>query len=212
MKNRHVNRSLWYVTALIALITLIACGSDDGSPHNHSEPKADPEWHLHTPFSYKGYVAVNDLLRQRVFSGEFNGLTSYFRVVGNDQQSLRSLLGYRSANGLEMHMEGNLPNSLNALIWMLAFNQVSSEVAQACEEQPEVKLFPELEDAIAPLCHNTATISENQARKLWFELLRYDAPQQQFENWFEYITGHEEVELQEALTAALVNPYFLMGR
>jgi hypothetical protein len=209
--------------ALLAATAAVFALSSAGAPAARAEAE--------TSARFKGYVAVNRQLEERVvlegqgfqlatyldeFLSTFNGVTFY----GN---GLVSLLGIYDSSALDSAFRNGEPNVINMLLWHVAFSGLSQDIGALCDPSSGT-LFrslarPTLLEALKPVCDWPAPSarSDDALMGLWLALMSFDAPMSEYQAWRDFFQGpaFASAKASDAVAAmalaAFDNPYFLLS-
>jgi hypothetical protein len=183
---------------------------------------------IHNPF--RGYAKINQILHERVAVENGFQLGQYLDKVSIIPASgdLLSLLGTYDGSDTNSTYRNADPNSINMLLWYIALDELSTDIASNCSGnssaplpgavQPLV-LLPAFQAALKPLCFWPAAQAKTDdvLYAFWSSLLGYDAPPEEFLAWKNYFlseSAYDEAPITTVISdmglAALYNPYFLL--
>jgi hypothetical protein len=183
----------------------------------------------HNPF--RGYAQINQIIHQRVAQdngfelGQYLDKISIIPTTGD----LLSLLGTYDGSDTNSTYRNADPNSINMLLWYIALDELSIDIANNCSSvhvsagapgpvQP-LQLLPSFLAAVTPLCQWPAPSAQTDAvlYAFWSGLMGYDAPSTEFNAWKNYFltepsyqTASVSTVISEMGLAALYNPFFLL--
>ena len=180
---------------------------------------------------FRGYSKINRIIHERV--AEENGfeLGQYLDKVALVPASgdLLSLLGtYDGADSNSTYRNGN-PNSMNMLLWYIALDEFSTDIANQCSGEKELndskagvsplRLKTRFRSALSPLCAwpDASAKADSALFAFWSAFLSYDAPVEEFQAWKNFFLTDEAYQngpaskvISDMGVAALFNPYFLL--
>ena len=223
------------------LLFLASCGIFNKKHHDDDAPPAisltddnNDAANLKDPALYRGYTAINQILNERLFS-ESDALTLAFYFDGKTKingfellsSSLRSLLGVFQGNGLKTGPANAEPNSMNLLLWYLAFDGLGKDLESQCGDTPAPsdhtefkgdKLQPDVIAAMHAICHVEPGTNHipDILTPLWNLVMHADAPITERDAWIKYASdevladGYQSGELRELFIAMTYNPHFLL--
>jgi hypothetical protein len=170
---------------------------------------------------FKGYVAVSDILSQRILV--HGSSLSFSRYVSS--YTLLPLLGtWNTGFGSEQVFHNGEPNSVNMLIWYLIFDGFADEVAKTCKvnvssiNPKRLNFNPAFQNALNAVCTWPKPEAKTDSALLgfWTTLMGYSAPESEFLAWKSFLLQSSlkdkpAVEAVKAMTLTLsMNPYFLL--
>lgn len=180
---------------------------------------------------FRGYSKINRIIHERV--AEENGfeLGQYLDKVALVPASgdLLSLLGtYDGADSNSTYRNGN-PNSMNMLLWYIALDEFSTDIANQCSGDKELneskagvsplRLKTRFRSALSPLCAwpDASAKTDSALFAFWSAFLSYDAPVEEFQAWKNFFLTDDTYQnmtakkvISDMGVAALFNPYFLL--
>lgn len=169
---------------------------------------------------YRGYVAVQDILGERLLKRGPLSLSKYLEPMSpNDVVGLLTLLG-TYAGSSEIKFINGQPNALNMLLWYLLLSGVSQDVANGCVRSESLDWSPAFARALNAICAWPAPEARDPAvmNAFWHALVSYDAPETELSAWRDFFlnssfTNRPAAEAIPAMVlAALYNPNFLLKR
>lgn len=164
---------------------------------------------------FRGYVAVNRLLRERLFlPGSTFELGQFINQEYDPQAgNLLDLLGtYKTGFGVAGFRNGK-PNALNMLLWHTLFAALARDIAGVCAGEPNV-FNPSFVARVRPLC--AGPLASDDLFVFWTALLGVDAPLEEYALWEAFAMSAPMREFQGAdyveslAVSVLNNPYFLL--
>ncbi|WP_394832644.1 hypothetical protein LVJ94_39685 [Pendulispora rubella] len=219
--------------AAVMLVAATACSSetrngqstqaDAGVPPRKPDPGVDSK-----SAHYRGYVAMNEILRSRLVAKPTSfTLSQYLEDPSSDAGTglvLAKLLGDWSGDGSRNAFQNGDPNAMSLVIWRMAFTGLGKDVASLCPGASKLRTIPdfELRSSLVPVVQSLCTWPQDQAREdtvlrsFWQGLTGYDAPPKEYEAWREEFLGPTfqnataETLITTMVTAALLNPYVLL--
>lgn len=131
---------------------------------------------------------------------------------------LDDLVGTWAAFGTEHKFQNGMPNAVNMVLLRLAFSGFAQSLAKSCKA-PQLLLNDSFYDTLEALCSwpSSEAKSEDVLTGFWLSLMGYDAPQEEYAIWRDFVLGayakKTAPEAIEAMTLALMlNPYFLLAQ
>jgi len=176
--------------------------------------------------SMRGYYAINNILQERLLADDAKlDLSVYFESPTAEEQifggSLVDLLGVYKGDGLNSSLRGAQPNALNMTLWFLTLDGLARDLTKVCETGQaggDLKLNVAAQNALRGVCAfpegdsmQTATL-----RSLWDAAMGFDAPEEEFTAWQEYVRSEEfnymtaKEAIPQMLMAVWYSPYFLL--
>lgn len=129
---------------------------------------------------------------------------------------LDDLVGTWSAFGTEHKFQNGMPNAVNMVLMRLTFSGFAQSLAKSCAS-PQLLLNDRFFDTLEILCTWPSQDAKSDAvlTAFWLSLAGYNAPQEEYQIWREFIIatyGEKKApEAIEAMTLALLmNPYVLL--
>ncbi|MGQ0506025.1 MAG: hypothetical protein ACT4TC_11985 [Myxococcaceae bacterium] len=186
------------------------------APDEPTAPKPDA-----VSAQYRGYVAMNEVIRSRVSTSPTFELAFY---LGSRGFSLTPLLGQWDGQGIRNSFRNGKPNAMSFLIWRTAFEGLGKDLAANCPGQPPLpvgsllKPRPEVTALLAKLCTwpSAEARSEETLNEAWRLFARYDAPDDERTAWREsfqsaaYDSASVEEVLSDLSVTVFMNPYVLL--
>jgi hypothetical protein len=180
----------------------------------------------------KGVTAINGILASRLMGERFDLMRSVFSNFSFTEIS--GLLGGFDGVGIKNRFANGAPNAVNMLLWSTVFTNFANQVTDVlCLDDASPGGFVQTSadygfvfNGQAALLlkdcggDGTADILTSRPKELWELLLQLDAPEAEFQAWSTWIKSPEfarsysspKEKLVAAITAALMNPYFLLER
>lgn len=163
---------------------------------------------------YRGYIAAQNLIGERLMAAPF----TFNRYFGT-QYGLLNLMGFYDANGENSFRNGK-PNAINTLVWQMALQAFSADLAGQCEGRSKLILQPVFQSTLTTICQWPAPQAQDEAamRMLWLSVMAYDAPEEEFLAWREFFlhSNYASRPASEAVPALifsiLYNPHFLLRK
>jgi hypothetical protein len=174
---------------------------------------------------FKGYVVIDQQLRQRVVSPDRADLhlSRYLGSYNDEFSGLVALLGGFAGPGGSSEFRNGDPNAMNMLLWELALGALAGDIAKNCAPplaEGTVPLSSSFAARLAPLCSwpDASAKTEANLQALWTGLMGFSAPPTEFAAWRDYFLGADSpyaqtpaAEAVEAmLTGIMLNPHFLL--
>jgi hypothetical protein len=129
---------------------------------------------------------------------------------------LDDLVGTWAAFGTEHKFQNGMPNAVNMVLMRLTFSGFAQSLAKSCAS-PQMLLNDGFYDTLETLCTWPSQDAKSDAvlTAFWLALAGYNAPQEEFQVWRDFIIGtygeKKAPEAIEAMTLALLmNPYVLL--
>ena len=129
---------------------------------------------------------------------------------------LDDLVGTWSTFGTEHKVQNGMPNAVNMVLMRLTFSGFAQSLAKSCAS-PRLLLNEQFYDTLETLCTWPSQEAKSDAvlTAFWLALAGYNAPQEEFQIWRDFIIGtygeKKAPEAIEAMTLALLmNPYVLL--
>ena len=183
-------------------------------------------------FSFKGYQLIDQQAFERIYNrtdtftelGLVIGERSGFGPFGGP--SLLDLLGIYPNGNNDGEMVNGDPNSMNTMLYFLLFDKMASSIVFHCSI---------LEDPVATLNYNPNFMSSMYyfcrtkledappgdpnflyyIENLWMQLMGFEAPEEEYLAWKEYLTTttfeSAEDRYYQALISIFMNPYFFIN-
>jgi len=213
---------------LALLTSAVSCGIEPGGG-SESAPVEEKKIEYTAIGNYRGYEIINQVIKDRMIhkGAEFE-LSDYLQKKphGNDLESfiestsgnLQVLLGRNTGNGLKSGYQNAQPNSINMLLWYLVVNGLADDVASNCEGETD-RFNRDVTESMTKICAWPDPISKDDEtlRGIWNLAMQYDAPEDEYLKWKEYILGADVAASKDRREAVLTlfvsafyNPYFLL--
>ena len=177
--------------------------------------------------TYRGYTEVNRLILERVAQTNGFQIGQYLNETAQEPSvgDLLSLLGTYVGSDTSDSYRNGTPDSVSMLLWYIALNKLSIDIAAYCNPNFIPKgLHPlviqdQFQAALKPVCAWPASTAQNDAVLfgLWSALVGYDAPPEEFQAWKNfflqepsYQTAPISTVISNMVLSALFNPYFLL--
>jgi hypothetical protein len=174
-----------------------------------------------TAAEFRGYVRINQTISDRLLEpGQSLELGQY---VGQDYEylypNLLDLLGsYKGITTSEDFRNGT-PNALSMLLWHMLFSGLARDVSAICGGEMPKPFAPHFVAHVKPLCDWPADSARATPvlYEVWMDLMGYDAPTSEFEEWRRFMQSEAMLTYQGAeavewvVLSTLTNPYFLLG-
>ena len=175
---------------------------------------------------FKGYKVINKTFQTRLFAedSEFD-IGTYLNPevdAGNIFASffstkLTDLLGANEGNGESQRFKNGKPNTMNMLLWYMAFDQLGKDISRHCSEN-QLALNPIFSETLTAVCSPSEDYAtrKSQIRKFWKSIVNFDAPEEEFESFHKLfaqkITDGESIDIviSEMVVASLYHPKFLL--
>lgn len=223
----------WWLCMALGATMLSGCGARDEKTVAE-DPPAEPEVEMNTTIGgFRGYVETNRIVNERLFArSDALQLATYFEAPKAEgdlfaflKPSLRELLGGYAGDGLRTDMKNATPNAVNMLLWYLAVDGLSTELAAGCADQPAapanfalVDVKPRFAAAFGRLCAGLTAgdAADADYEDLYRAVVDTDAPATERAAWLEFAKSPElepaspRDALHDLLVAALYDPYFLL--
>jgi hypothetical protein len=129
---------------------------------------------------------------------------------------LDDLVGTWSGFGTEHKFQNGIPNAVNMVLMRLTFSGFAQSLAKSCAS-PQLLLNERFYDTLETLCTWPSQEAKSDAvlTDFWLALAGYNAPQEEYQIWRDFIVGtygeKKAPEAIEAMTLALMmNPYVLL--
>lgn len=181
---------------------------------------------------FKGYFATNQLIRDRIMKpGSVFQLATYLGtqclnadIDGNDCEGLWTLLGSYQGQGVGNRFNNGAPNGVNMLLWYVALDSLSSDLAKLCNSATpgpfKAEVSSEFMSALQPFCSwpKEASRAEESLRNFWYTVISFEAPEEEYLLWKEFVLGSDYVnstasEVVQGMNVSILNnPYFLLKR
>lgn len=169
---------------------------------------------------FRGYMKVNDLVRERLLQSGADFELSQYLGQSYDPfgTNLLDLLGTHKSGFAGGRFRNGTPNSLNMLIWHMLFSKLATDVALLCTGEAALPFSSGFINAAVPFCefpHRTADW-DDQLFKLWLTVMNFDAPLSEYQEWRKFWVGPGAAGLRgpealEWMVLSIVNnPYFLL--
>jgi hypothetical protein len=172
----------------------------------------------------KGYAKINSIVHERIAKTNGFELGQYLdKVETIPNGDLLSLLGTYDGSDTNSTFHNGAPNTLNMLLWYIAFNKLSDAIASNCSgmttDGSNLVLIPQFAAALKPLCAWPAKSAQSDGvlYGFWSAILSYDAPPEEFQAWKTFFLSESSYQGANASTvisdmalSALYNPYFLL--
>ncbi|MBY0470147.1 hypothetical protein K2X30_03190 [bacterium] len=168
---------------------------------------------------FRGFVETDQTVNQRLLRSPKTSLGTYVGEGTKDfDTALLELMGVYKSTGLTTGYQNAQPNGVNLLLWYLVFSGFSEDFGKLCEDSS--LLNDETLTLAKPLCAWPAASArtEENLEALWLQVMRYDAPIEEYQAWRDFFLGpefekvsHQEL-LQSASFAIFMNPYFLLRK
>ena len=134
-------------------------------------------------------------------------------------EDVDGLLGTWNGFGDEHTFKNGLPNSVNMMIWRVAFSRFAKSVAVSCKA-PQLDFHERFLATLEALCAWPAETAKSDAalREFWFAVMGYNAPEAEYLAWRDFFLtssyrGRPASETIDAMTLAItMNPFFLLHR
>jgi hypothetical protein len=169
--------------------------------------------------SFKGLIAVELAVKNRImlprsyFSlGEF--LQSY------DGEGLPILLGAYDGVSGSSSLQNATPNAVNTMLWEIVMDGAATVIAVKSCSAAGIDLEAHFHQAAKTICEWPAgAVDHTQTlRDFWLDLMRYDAPQAEMEDWVSKMTAataapgalEGQALVKDLTQSILMNPYFLL--
>ena len=174
---------------------------------------------------YKGYAAINQILKERVTGPSRFELGRYVGEPYAEPKpgSLIELLGTYSGTDTGAAFRNGSPNAMNLLLWSILLSRFSHDIGHSCSNLTNAaasrfSLSNDFKKVLAPVCEwpESVATSPVSLKAYWDGLMGYDAPEDEFENWLAFAqqearSGSDAATAISRITvAALLNPYFLL--
>lgn len=168
---------------------------------------------------YRGYVAAQNLLAERLLlEGQPDRPFSFYPYTDN-QGGLLNLLGFYQSTGENSFRNGQ-PNAINTLVWQLVLQGFANDLADHCRGQSSLLLQPVFQSTLATVCRWPAPEAQEEStmRMLWLSVMGYDAPEEEFLAWRDFFlrSSYAAKPAAEAVPALLFsilyNPHFLLRK
>lgn len=175
---------------------------------------------LSAPSEFRGYEAINSLLRQRLMEpGSKFELGIYLgqpvRSIFNS--NLTDLLGSYSSGAMNSKFQNGAANAANVLLWHVAVSGLARDISRLCVEPAALPVQPRFKNIVDSLCGWPAASAKEEKvlLKYWFALMGYRADQAEYEAWRDFFlqtyANAGPAETIAAMTLAIGNnPYFLL--
>jgi hypothetical protein len=166
---------------------------------------------------YRGHLATEKLLKERMLERTQRELFASY--LGG--RSLLDLLGtYGQLPNGDNHFQNGNPSPLNLLVWQIVIDGFARDVALSCDIGSErLPISTNFRPSLLQMCQwpNEASQDEASMQVFWLFLTRYDAPEEEFHAWREFLlTNYGGVKRETAIYAmvfsALYNPHFLLRK
>lgn len=165
--------------------------------------------------SYRGHMLTEKLLKERLLLPTQKQLFASY-LGGN---SLLNLLGtYGDLPNGDNHFQNGNPSALNLLVWQLVINMFAKDVALSCDLQTERLPFtPAFRSSLLQMCAWPNVQDEASMQVFWLFLTKYDAPEEEFLAWREFLLSafggaRREEAIYSMVFTALYNPHFLLRK
>jgi hypothetical protein len=180
----------------------------------------------------KGIVAINNILATRVLDDRFDLMQSVYS--NSNFSEIAGLLGGYEGVGIKNKFGNGNPNAVNMLLWSTVLKNFATQIADSvCVDGSRPDGFRDSyrdsdfvinkeAQAVFQGCgrpQGAKTWRENP-RALWDLLIQTDAPEAEFQAWSMWVKSDEfegfyqspREQLSSGISAALLNPYFLLER
>ncbi len=165
--------------------------------------------------SYRGHTVTEKLLKERLLLPTQEQLFASY-LGGN---SLLNLLGtYGVLPNGDNHFQNGNPSALNLLVWQLVIDKFAKDVALSCDLQTERLPFtPAFRTSLLQMCAWPNVQDEASMQVFWLFLTKFDAPEEEFLAWREFLLStfagaHREEAIYSMVFTALYNPHFLLRK
>ena len=169
---------------------------------------------------FRGYVKVNDLVRERLLESGSNFELSLYLGQNYDPfgTNLLDLLGTHKSGFAGGRFRNGTPNSLNMLIWHMLFSKLATDVSLLCTGEAALPFSVGFKNAAEPFCEfpYRATNWDDQLFTLWLTVMNFNAPLSEYEEWRKFWLSPSAANLRgpealEWMVLSIVNnPYFLL--
>lgn len=212
------------IIALICLsITFWSCRGND-----QTETSKTHAVHGNRAGAYKGYLAINADLKQRVFPEQ----DIYIFLQPSAEGPLVRLLGGFSDLGSSNKFMNGTPNATNMALWVLMAQNIAKHIADQCAyariehkeayasyEGRKIKINSDMKGLLAGICflgiEPKADMLISLSQGLWMQVVGFEAPYSEFEAFRDFfllnedrLSGRNRVEAM--MLAMLLNPYYLL--
>lgn len=177
---------------------------------------------------FRGYLAINNQLRARLFSVDtspaFN-LGRYFNENNDSMRGLSAMLGGFQSNSGTSEFQNGTPNAMNTLLWQLALDGLANDFSRVCTQGSgmgigSAKLDATFASRISRMCTWPAEDAKSPSAMLdiWMSIMGFDAPESAYEDWQASILAQNSVVLsmtgakavRSVLLLAFLDPHFLL--
>ena len=163
----------------------------------------------------RDYLLQRAILNSRIMP---EGSDVISEILGGNS-ALIHMIGDYYGTGPVSGYSNVFPSSTNAFIWHLIFTKISDRLSGVCGgSRSEIPLRSEFVEAAQGLCTwpEAEAHSDKTLDALWYQVMRYDAPEEELVAWKETLRHPDflKKEPAEAVASAvyliLFNPYFLV--
>ena len=180
----------------------------------------------------KGIVAINNILATRVLDDRFDLMRSVYS--NSNFREIAGLLGGYEGVGIKNKFGNGNPNAVNMLLWSTVLKNFATQIAESvCVDDSRPDGFRDFyRDSDFVINKEAQAVfqgcGESQGNKAWRQnpralwdlLIQTDAPEAEFQVWSMWIKSSEfegsyqspREQLTSGISAALLNPYFLLER
>lgn len=184
--------------------------------------------------SFKDLAAVETTVKSRIVPDSFFSLARFLDHNGED--GLRPLLGGYDGRLGSSSLQNASPNAVNTMLWQIVMEGAATYVASnVCEDTPRQStltvtaedgtpdssgLERHFQQVAKAICDWPAGGEDHgkTLREFWLDMMRYDAPQAEMEDWVSQVTSADgpisqlkgEALVKDLVQSILMHPFFLL--